>query len=82
MGVFGFIFMILTFIFSGIQLKKNKNSLATAGLILAFVALGLLLFDSVLTATILRENVYERCLKQYASSNIPDFAEAVCKEFK
>lgn len=51
-GFFGFILMILTFIFSGVQLKKNKNNLAVAGLILAFVALGFFLLDSVLTASV------------------------------
>jgi len=47
-GFFGFILMILTFIFSGVQLKKNKNNLAVAGLILAFVALGFFLLDVAL----------------------------------
>jgi hypothetical protein len=52
LGFFGFILMVLTFIFSGIQLKKSKNNLATAGLILAFIALAIFLLDAVMTAQI------------------------------
>jgi signal transduction histidine kinase len=68
-GFFGFIFLILTFVFSGIQLKKNKNNLAVAGLILAFIALGFFLLDSVLTAQIAREKQQMAKEKQDASAN-------------
>ncbi|MDP2672640.1 MAG: hypothetical protein Q8O84_02410 [Nanoarchaeota archaeon] len=76
-GFFGFILMILTFIFSGIQLKRNKNNFAMAGLILAFIALVIFLFDATFTASVARDIAYEKCLNQYDD---PTIAQFVCKK--
>jgi len=65
LGFFGFILMVLTFIFSGIQLKRNKNNFAMAGLILAFIALAIFLFDAVFTASVARDIAYEKCLSEW-----------------
>ncbi len=72
-GFFGFILMVLTFVFSGIQLKRNKNNLAVAGLILAFIALGIFLFDAVFTASVARSMAYEKCLNRYDDPQIARF---------
>jgi uncharacterized protein with PQ loop repeat len=73
-GFIGFIFMILTFIFSGIQLKRSKNNLAVSGLIFGFIALGIFMLDSVLTAKAQKEysnNELDNKINQIINCDVP-----------
>lgn len=76
----GFILMVLTFVFSVIQLKNHKNNLAITGLVLGFVALGLFLLDAVSVAQVSRDLAYQKCLEenQYTIENWPELKGVVC----
>ncbi|HLC57585.1 MAG TPA: hypothetical protein VJH95_03365 [Candidatus Nanoarchaeia archaeon] len=79
--------MILSFVFAGIQFKKDKNNLAIAGLSLAILSLVLLFISAVIAAVDIQtqnkesQETVDNCDKIYFDKDAQGWScEQVCKD--